>query len=64
MGLAYLEWRRRAAAKAGEGYSGFGADTQPQEIEADMNLQKNGSTARQFLAFVPYSCCSNEQIFV
>lgn len=55
MGLAYLEWRRRAAAKAGEGYSGFGVDnTQPQqEIEADMNLQKNGSTARQFLAFVP-----------
>ena len=49
MGLAYLEWRRRAAAKAGEGFSGFGVDNTPsQEIEADMNLQNNGSTARQF----------------
>ncbi len=49
MGLAYLEWRRRAAAKAGEGFSGFGVDnTSSQEIEADMNLQNNGSTARQF----------------
>lgn len=49
MGLAYLEWRRRAAAKAGEGFLGFGVDNTPsQEIEADMNLQNNGSTARQF----------------
>lgn len=54
MGLSYLEWRRRAAAKAGEGFSGFGIDNTPsQEVEADMNLQNNGSSARQFLAFVP-----------
>lgn len=48
MGLAYLEWRRRAAAKLAK-VSGFGVDNTPsQEIEADMNLQNNGSTARQF----------------
>ncbi|WP_288365089.1 GntP family permease [uncultured Acinetobacter sp.] len=52
MGLAYLEWRRRVAAKAGEGYAGFDqADLAAASTVVD--AKNNGSAGRQLLAFVP-----------
>ncbi len=52
MGLAYLEWRRRVAAKAGEGYAGFDqADLVAASTVVD--AKNNGSVGRQLLAFVP-----------
>lgn len=52
MGLAYLEWRRRVAAKAGEGYAGFDqADLVAASTVVD--AKNNGSAGRQLLAFVP-----------
>ncbi|WP_288412219.1 GntP family permease [uncultured Acinetobacter sp.] len=52
MGLAYLEWRRRVAAKAGEGYTGFDqADLVAASTVVD--AKNNGSAGRQLLAFVP-----------
>lgn len=52
MGLAYLEWRRRVAAKAGEGYAGFDqADLVVASTVVD--AKNNGSAGRQLLAFVP-----------
>ena len=53
MGLSYLEWRRRVAAQAGEGYSGFdqAAFSDVQNTIVDAN--ENGTFLRQCLAFVP-----------
>ncbi|WP_288449596.1 GntP family permease [uncultured Acinetobacter sp.] len=52
MGLAYLEWRRRVAAKAGEGYADFDqADLVAASTVVD--AKNNGSAGRQLLAFVP-----------
>lgn len=59
VGLAYLEFRRRRAKKAGEGYSGFvddqaavsGKESIKEELVPDLNL--NHSVFRQILAFVP-----------
>ncbi|WP_343682426.1 GntP family permease [Acinetobacter baylyi] len=53
MGLSYLEWCRRVAAQAGEGYSGFdqAAFSDVQNTIVDAN--ENGTFLRQCLAFVP-----------
>ena len=60
-GLSYLEWRKRAAIKAGEGYYGF-TDETAAALEAVRNqdhpevtpdLYSNGTVMRQILAFVP-----------
>lgn len=53
MGLSYLEWRRRVAAQAGEGYAGFdqAAFSDVQNTIVDAN--ENGTFLRQCLAFVP-----------
>lgn len=55
MGLLYLESRRKAAARAGEGYAGFAAEDAVTQTTADIELSKqnNGSVLRQCLAFVP-----------
>ncbi|ENX09987.1 MULTISPECIES: GntP family permease [Acinetobacter] len=55
MGLLYLESRRKAAARAGEGYAGFAAEGTVTQTTADIELsnQNNGSVLRQCLAFVP-----------
>ncbi|WP_151980994.1 GntP family permease [Acinetobacter guerrae] len=56
-GLFYLEWRRRVAAKAGEGYAGFDGETtlnvEPPLNSVQQNVRNNGSIVRQILAFVP-----------
>lgn len=52
MGLAYLEWRRRVAAKAGEGYAGFD-QTDLVAASTVVDAKNNGSAGRQLLAFVP-----------
>ncbi|RKG31021.1 GntP family permease [Acinetobacter guerrae] len=57
-GLFYLEWRRRVAAKAGEGYAGFDDETTLNIAETPLNsvqqnVRNNGSIVRQILAFVP-----------
>ncbi len=58
-GLAYLEFRRRQAKKAGEGYSGFADktdeldDTPSDDKEVRMELSTNQSVLKQVLAFVP-----------
>jgi len=55
MGLLYLESRRKAAARAGEGYAGFAAEDAAMQTTADVELsqQNNGSVLRQCMAFVP-----------
>jgi H+/gluconate symporter-like permease len=57
-GLFYLEWRRKTAQAAGEGYFGFGKENaaaaeaaKKEEPVAEMNLEQ--SRSRQILAFVP-----------
>ncbi|MPW45844.1 GntP family permease [Acinetobacter guerrae] len=56
-GLFYLEWRRRVAAKAGEGYAGFDGETtlnvETPINSVQQNVRNNGSIVRQILAFVP-----------
>ncbi|HSP23137.1 MAG TPA: GntP family permease [Planococcus sp. (in: firmicutes)] len=56
-GLSYLEFRRRQAKKAGEGYSGFASDAPrvhtPDKEEASLELSSNQSVFRQIFAFVP-----------
>ncbi|EGA91032.1 hypothetical protein GPDM_02050 [Planococcus donghaensis MPA1U2] len=55
-GLSYLEFRRRQAKKAGEGYSGFTEktvdDTRDKE-EPRIELSSTNSKTKQLLAFVP-----------
>ncbi len=55
MGLLYLESRRKAAARAGEGYAGFAAEGAITQTTADVesSTQNNGSVLRQCMAFVP-----------
>lgn len=55
MGLLYLESRRKAAARVGEGYAGFAAEVAATQTTADVELSKqnNGSVLRQCMAFVP-----------
>ncbi len=55
MGLLYLESRRKAAARAGEGYAGFAAEGEITQTTADVeqSTQHNGSVLRQCMAFVP-----------
>ncbi|USA53386.1 GntP family permease [Acinetobacter sp. C32I] len=55
MGLLYLESRRKAAARAGEGYAGFAAEDAVMQTAADIesSTQNNGSVLRQCMAFVP-----------
>ncbi|WP_043972318.1 MULTISPECIES: GntP family permease [Acinetobacter] len=55
MGLLYLESRRKAAARVGEGYAGFAAEDAATPTTADVELsqQSNGSVLRQGMAFVP-----------
>ncbi|MCH7314838.1 GntP family permease [Acinetobacter sp. ANC 3882] len=55
MGLLYLESRRKAAARAGEGYAGFAAEGDATQTTADVesSQQSNGSVLRQGMAFVP-----------
>lgn len=55
MGLLYLESRRKAAARAGEGYAGFAAEDAVMQTTVDVNesSQGNGSVLRQCMAFVP-----------
>lgn len=57
-GLSYLEFRRRQAKKAGEGYSGFATDaprvdTPGKEEDASLALSSNQSLFKQIFAFVP-----------
>ncbi|WP_416144619.1 GntP family permease [Planococcus koreensis] len=57
-GLSYLEFRRRQAKKAGEGYSGFATDaprvdTPAKEEDASLALSSNQSLFKQIFAFVP-----------
>lgn len=55
MGLLYLESRRKAAARAGEGYAGFAAEGAITQTTADVesSTQSNSSVMRQCMAFVP-----------
>jgi H+/gluconate symporter-like permease len=60
LGLLYLEMRRKKAAKAGEGYYGFGTETAAalelaitEEKDSVPDLTTNQSVLRQILAFVP-----------
>lgn len=57
MGMLYLESRRRAAARAGEGYAGFADEAAQGSLEntTQDNLlsQDNGTVWRQALAFAP-----------
>jgi len=56
-GLSYLEFRRRQAKKAGEGYSGFtektADDTRDKESDPRIELSSSNSKTKQLLAFVP-----------
>ncbi|WP_338471152.1 GntP family permease [Niallia sp. XMNu-256] len=61
-GLTYLEWRKRTAAKAGEGYYGFADETaaaleaiaeKEEEDKSAPDLHSNGTVLRQILAFIP-----------
>ena len=54
-GLSYLEWRRRVAARNGDGYASGVTLTaaELQQLDAETDPTSNGSFARQFLAFVP-----------
>lgn len=55
MGLLYLESRRKAAARAGEGYAGFATEDAATQTAADVesSTQSNSSVLRQCMAFVP-----------
>lgn len=55
MGLLYLESRRKAAARAGEGYAGFATEGAVTQTAADVesSTQSNSSVLRQCMAFVP-----------
>ncbi|ENX19999.1 hypothetical protein F892_02917 [Acinetobacter vivianii] len=55
MGLLYLESRRKAAARAGEGYAGFAAEDKVTSATADVEASTptHGSALRQCMAFVP-----------
>ena len=55
VGLSYLEWRRRVAARNGDGYAtGVTlSDAELQQLNVESDPKSNGSFARQFLAFVP-----------
>ncbi len=55
MGLLYLESRRKAAARAGEGYAGFAAEDKVTPATADVQASTptHGSALRQCMAFVP-----------
>ncbi|MDH0564426.1 GntP family permease [Acinetobacter courvalinii] len=55
MGLLYLESRRKAAARAGEGYAGFSIENVATQTTADVesSTQNNSSVLRQCMAFVP-----------
>ncbi|WP_428910640.1 GntP family permease [Niallia sp. Krafla_26] len=60
VGLAYLEWRKRAAQKSGEGYLGFQEDKEvaleaevPKVEDKGTDLSSNASGVRQALAFIP-----------
>ncbi len=55
MGLLYLESRRKAATRAGEGYAGFAAEGAVTQTTADVesSTQSNSSVLRQCMAFVP-----------
>ena len=54
-GLSYLEWRRRVAARNGDGYASGVTLTavELQQLDVATDPKSNGSFARQFLAFVP-----------
>lgn len=54
-GLSYLEWRRRVAARNGDGYaSGINlTEAELEQLNANTDHQTNASFTRQFLAFVP-----------
>ena len=54
-GLSYLEWRRRVAARNGDGYASGVTLTaaELQQLDAETDPTSNGSFTRQFLAFVP-----------
>ncbi|WP_312753658.1 GntP family permease [Rummeliibacillus suwonensis] len=57
-GLAYLEFRRRQAKKAGEGYSGIADETAataevPINEENSITINSNPSVFRQIFAFIP-----------
>lgn len=55
MGLLYLESRRKAAARAGEGYAGFAAEDKvtPATADVETSTPTHGSALRQCMAFVP-----------
>ncbi|SPL70554.1 GntP family permease [Acinetobacter stercoris] len=55
LGLSYLEWRRRVAAKNGEGYdSGIHlTDAEKKALDTDIDPKHNGTVLRQFVAFIP-----------
>lgn len=55
MGLLYLESRRKAAARAGEGYAGFVAEDKVTRATANVEASTptHGSALRQCMAFVP-----------
>ncbi|WP_151715041.1 GntP family permease [Acinetobacter sp. TUM15071] len=55
MGLLYLESRRKAAVRTGEGYAGFAAEDVVSQtaINIESSTQNNGSVLRQGMAFVP-----------
>ncbi|WP_316570253.1 GntP family permease [Neobacillus sp. YIM B06451] len=60
MGMLYLEWRRKKAAAAGEGYFGFDTENAAalEQAEAEKNvavpnMSLEQSRAKQLLAFVP-----------
>jgi len=59
-GLVYLEWRKKSAAKAGEGYYGFADETaaaleaaKHEEDDSSADLSSNETLLRRLLAFVP-----------
>ncbi|RPE26786.1 H+/gluconate symporter-like permease [Acinetobacter sp. BIGb0102] len=55
MGLLYLESRRKAAARAGEGYAGFAAEDKvtPATADVEASTPTHGTALRQCMAFVP-----------
>ncbi|WP_445403802.1 GntP family permease [Acinetobacter vivianii] len=55
MRLLYLESRRKAAARAGEGYAGFAAEDKvtPATADVEASTPTHGSALRQCMAFVP-----------
>lgn len=55
VGLSYLEWRRRVAARNGDGFASGVTLTaaELQQFEQEDQHQSNGSGVRQLMAFVP-----------